>query len=100
MNCFPDTSFLYAAYREQSNSSRQDDWREKNPGTLHVSSLLLLEFRQSLRFQNRLFAQDRGKGFSPHETARMLRDLQSDLTHGVLEPVPVDWADGIGSRRS
>ena len=93
MILFPDTSFPYSLYRLQVHSPIAIAWREENSGPLPVSSLLLFEFRQSVRFQNRLFAQDRGKGFSPHETARMLRDLQSDLTHGVLEVVPVDWPD-------
>ena len=93
MNCFPDTSFLCASYREQTNSARVDAWIETQTEPLQVSNLLLLEFRQSVRFQNRLFSLDRSRGFSPSEGAKMLRDLQSDLTHGVLRVVPADWAD-------
>jgi len=36
---------------------------------------------------------DRTKGFSPAEGTRMLRDLQSDLSAGVLHVVNADWAD-------
>jgi predicted nucleic acid-binding protein len=93
MNCFPDTSFLCASYREQTNSARADAWTKAQDKPLPVSNLLLLEFRQSVRFQNRLFSLDRSRGFSPAEGAKMLRDLQSDLTHGVLRVVPADWAD-------
>ena len=93
MSCFPDTSFLCALYRLQVHSPVAIAWNERLDGPLQVSNLLLLEFRQSVRFQNRLFALDRSRGFSPAEGAKMLRDLQSDLTHGVLRVVPADWAD-------
>ena len=93
MNAYPDTSALCASYREQENSARADAWLRELPGPLPVSSLLLLEFRQSIRFQMRLFANDRGKGFSKTEGAAMLRALQSDLANGVLKMVAPDWAD-------
>jgi len=93
MNVFPDTSFLCAVYRTQDNSSRADAWMLTRSGPLPVSSLLLLEFRQSVRFQTRLFSLDRSKGYSSAEATRMLRDLQSDLSSGVLQVVAIDWAD-------
>jgi len=62
-------------------------------GSMRVSSLLLLEFRQSVRLQTRLHFQDRTKGFSSSEGAQMLRDLQTDIASGSLSSVPVDWAD-------
>ena len=90
---YPDTSFLCAMYREQDNSTRADAINDQLPDPLPVSSLLLLEFRQSIRFQCRLFQKDRSKGFSKTEGAAMLRALQSDLTHGILKMVAPDWAD-------
>jgi predicted nucleic acid-binding protein len=93
MNVYPDTSFLCAMYREQDNSGRADAFNDQLPGSLPVSSFLLLEFRQSARFQIRLFEKDRSKGFSKTEGAAMLRVLQSDLASGVLEMVAPDWAD-------
>lgn len=93
MTAYPDTSFLCAIYRTQVNSPRADAWMEARSGPLPVTSLLLLEFRQSVRFQSRLFSPDRTKGYAPAEGARMLRDLQSDLASGVLEVVAADWAD-------
>lgn len=93
MNCFPDTSFICSLYRLQVHSPVAIAWNERLEDPLPVSNLLLLEFRQSVRFQNRLFSLDRSRGFSPAEGARMLRDLQSDLTHGVLRVLPADWAD-------
>ncbi len=92
MNCFPDTSFLCSIYRTQIHSPRADQLLELI-GALPVSSLLVLEFRQSVRLQTRLFSLDRKKGFPSMEGARMLRDLQSDLVAGVLSMKAIDWAD-------
>lgn len=58
-----------------------------------VSDLLLLEFRHSIRYQSRLFKNDRSKGFSEREGRRMLDDLRSDLAEGVLVVAPVNWPD-------
>jgi predicted nucleic acid-binding protein len=89
---FPDTSFLCSVYRTQEHSAKADAFMEKRSGPLPVSSLLLLEFRQSLRLQVRLHAKDKTKGFTRHEASQMLHDLQSDLRTKVLEITPVDWA--------
>ncbi len=93
MKHFADTSFLYSVYREQIHSPKADAIMEGRIGPLPVSTLLLFEFRNSIRFQQKLFAQDRKKGFSKNETATMLRDLQSDLRSNALEVVAVDWPD-------
>jgi len=61
-------------------------------GALGVSSLLLLEFRQSVRLQIRLHLNDRTKGFPQKEGQQMLNDLQIDLNAGLLTTIPVDWA--------
>jgi predicted nucleic acid-binding protein len=61
-------------------------------GPLPVSSLLLLEFRQSLRLHVRLRSKDETKGFTREEASRMLGDLQSDLRTNVFEVTAVDWA--------
>lgn len=90
---FPDTSFICSLYRRQVHSQVAIAHMQAVNDPLPVSSLLLLEFRQSVRFHNRLFSLDRNKGFSPAEGTRMLRDLQSDLSAGVLQMMTVDWAD-------
>ncbi|MBL9156425.1 MAG: type II toxin-antitoxin system VapC family toxin [Verrucomicrobiales bacterium] len=92
MNCFPDTSFLCALYRTQVNSPRADQFMLQLNGALGVSSLLLLEFRQSVRLQIRLHQNDRHKGFSQREGLQMLNDLQTDLNSGLLTTIPVDWS--------
>jgi predicted nucleic acid-binding protein len=93
MEFFPDTSFLCSRYREQIFSPRVDAWMDAHPAPLPVSTFLLLEFRQSTRLQVRLFENDRTKGFGQREATAMLRDLQQDLSLGILEVRPVDWPD-------
>ena len=93
MNCFPDTSFLCALYRQQVNSPKAIAVMRAQTIPLGVSSLVLLEFRQSVRLQICLHTRDGTKGFSKTEGAGMLRDLQSDLARGVLQVVAVEWAD-------
>lgn len=93
MNVFLDTSFLCSLYRRQIHSPVAIEFMASMKGALPVSSLLVLEFRQSVRLQTRLFSLDRKKGFPPAEGTRMLRDLQSDLVAGVLSMKAIDWAD-------
>ena len=93
MSHFPDTSFLCSLYRTQLHSPLVDAYMETLGGPLRVSSFLLLEFRQSVRWHTRLHARDKTKGFAQAEGAQMLRDLQSDLSAKVLTVVPVDWAE-------
>ncbi|HZL13501.1 MAG TPA: type II toxin-antitoxin system VapC family toxin [Verrucomicrobiae bacterium] len=102
MIAYPDTSFLCALYRRQVNSSEAAAYFKMMPEALHVSSLLLFEFRQSLRFQVWLHAQSPLKGFSQMECDQALVDLQSDLESGVTKIIPVDWSDvhHIGERLS
>jgi predicted nucleic acid-binding protein len=92
MSCFPDTSFLCALYRTQVSSGRADEFMSGLNGTLGVSSLLLLEFRQSVRLQIWIHLNDRTKGFPQTEGRQMLADLQIDLNSGLLTPIPVDWS--------
>jgi predicted nucleic acid-binding protein len=103
MRCFPDTSFLCALYRTQVDSPRADQFMAGLSGALPVSSLLLLEFRQSVRLQIRLHLNDRSKGFAQTEGQQMLNDLQIDFNAGLLTTIPVDWsavhqrAEALGS---
>jgi predicted nucleic acid-binding protein len=93
MNVYPDTSFICSLYRKQHTSPQAVVYQMAMSEPLPVSSLLLLEFRQSVRFQARLFEKDRSRGFSKTEGAAMLRALQSDLADSILEMVAPDWAD-------
>ena len=93
MNTYPDTSFLYAIYRKQVNSPPAAAFFQKMPEPLTVSSLLLYEFRQSVRLQAYLYDQDNHKGFSWRLGAMLLKTLQADLAAGVLVVASVEWAD-------
>ena len=72
---FPDTSFLCSVYRTQEHSVRADAFMAQRTGPIPVSSLLLLEFRQSLRLQVRLHTKDKTKGFNKTEATQMLRRM-------------------------
>lgn len=61
-------------------------------GPIGVSSLLVLEFRQSLRLHVRLHAKDKTKGFPKPEAQQMQKNLTADLKAKVFKIVAVDWA--------
>jgi len=99
MKAYPDISFLCALYRLQANSTEAAAYFAAMPGSLEVTTLLLYEFRQAVRFQIRLHRHDPSKGYPRAEGNKMLADLKSDLigkrirsiTRATLE---VDAASG------
>jgi predicted nucleic acid-binding protein len=93
MNAFADTSFLFALYRQQENSLAADAFLEKAREPVHVSSLVLFEFRQSARFQVFRFSKDRTQGFSKREAQLMLAVLEENIASGGVAIVPVDWKE-------
>jgi predicted nucleic acid-binding protein len=93
MIAFPDTSFLCAIYRRQDNSPEAAAYFETMPEALHVSGLLLYEFRQSVRFQVWLHARDKGKGYPQADCDHALADLKTDLETGALVVANAEWPD-------
>lgn len=93
MIAYPDTSFLCALHRRQDNSPEAAAHFKTMPEALHVSSLLLFEFRQSLRFQVWLHAQNPQKGFSQMDCDAALGKLQLNLDLGATVIAPADWSD-------
>jgi predicted nucleic acid-binding protein len=93
MICYPDTSFLCALYRPQFNSIQASEYFQGMSEPLHVSSPLLFEFRQSMRFQAFLHSRDRSKGFTMKEASAALSQLDENIADGFLKTVPVDWTD-------
>lgn len=93
MNAFPDTSFLCALYRQQTNSKEAASHFAALPEALHVSALLLFEFRQSVRFQVFRQPQNPRVGFTRPEGLKALADLQSDLTSGAVVIAAVEWPE-------
>ena len=92
MTAYPDTSFLCALYRQQDNSRVAATHFRAMTEPLGVTSLLLYEFRQSLRLQVWLHTQNPRKGFPGAQCDKALADLQSDLHSGAVVIVPADWA--------
>ena len=93
MTAFPDTSFLFALYRAQDNSAAARKHYDAMTEPLTISGLLAFEFRQSMRFQAWLHAQDSKKGVPAREAEESLSDLDANLASGALEMATVDWAD-------
>jgi predicted nucleic acid-binding protein len=90
---FPDTSFLCALYVRQNNSAAAAAHFMAMPEALQVSSLMLYEFRQSVRFQVWLHERDKNKGYPQADCDSMLADLQTDLDTGAAVVVKADWPD-------
>jgi predicted nucleic acid-binding protein len=90
---YPDTSFLYALYREQDNSDRALAFRETMSEPLHITRLLLWEFRQSLRFQAFRNTNNRNVGYPLHEAEKMLADLWDDMRGGLVTSVEIDFTN-------
>ena len=93
MIAFPDTSFLCAMYVRQDNSLTATAHFQKMPEALHVSGLLLYEFRQSVRFQVWLHSRDKSRGYPQSVAEVALAKLQSNLDTGALVVVAADWPD-------
>jgi predicted nucleic acid-binding protein len=91
MKAYPDTSFLCALYRLQVNSPQAASYFSAMPGPLEVTTLLLYEFRQAVRFQIRLHRNDSSKGYPRAEGMKMLADLKTDLVSGDVLTIPGPW---------
>lgn len=102
MKAYPDTSFLYAVYRKQVNSPVAAAFFQTIAEPLPVSSLLLFEFRQSVRLQSYLHDKDKSRGFRARLGATVLKTVQADIAAGMLVVASVDWSDvhNIGERLS
>ena len=92
MTAFPDTSFLFALYRSQDNSAAARRHYEAMKEPVAVSGLLLYEFRQSMRFQVWLHAQNPTRGITAKGADQAIADLESNLASGALQILPVDAA--------
>lgn len=91
MKAYPDTSFLCALYRLQVNSPEAAAYFAAMPGPLEVTTLLLYEFRQAVRFQIRLHRHHPSKGYPRAEGTKMLANLKADLVSGDVVTIPAPW---------
>lgn len=93
MNAYPDTSFLCALYVPQSTSVGAVAHYQGMKEPLHVSALLLGEFRQSVRFQIYRHSRDSTQGYARKTGLEALSKLQSNLEEGALVVTSAEWAD-------
>ena len=91
MIAYPDTSFLCALYREQDNSERALAYRNAMSEPLHVTRLVLWEFRQSVRFQAFRHSKNRQLGYSLPEAERMIAKLTEHLKMSSVKMVNCDF---------
>jgi predicted nucleic acid-binding protein len=91
MISFGETSFLCALYRTQDNSGEADSFMAARSGPIAVTSLVLWEFRQSVRLQVYRFTQDRTQGFSTREAEGILASLAANLKAGAFTLKSADW---------
>lgn len=97
MIAYPDTSYLGALYVPQSTSEGAIKHYRKLTEPLHVSALLLGEFRQSVRFQIFRHRRDSTQGYSRHTGLKALAQLQANLEAGALVVMPAEWADVLAT---
>jgi predicted nucleic acid-binding protein len=90
---YPDTSFLCALYVAQAHSAAAITHYRQMKEPLHVSALLLGEFRQSVRFQIFRHRRDATQGYARKTGLAALAQLQENLDAGALIVVPADWAE-------
>lgn len=95
MKAYPDTSFLCALYVPQSTSVVAIACYQRLTGPLHVSALLLGEFRQSVRFQIFRHSRDLTQGYARKTGLEALAILQANLDAGALVVVPAEWSEVI-----
>ena len=93
MIAFPDTSFLCALYVQQDNSPAAAACFKAMPEELHISGLLLYEFRQSVRFQVWLHGRDKSKGYPQNVADATLANLQANMDTGAVVVAKADWPD-------
>lgn len=95
MIAYPDTSFLCALYVAQTHSAAAIAHYRQMKEPLHVSALLLGEFRQSVRFQIFRHGRDATQGYSRKTGLAALAQLQANIEAGALVIVPAEWAEVI-----
>lgn len=90
MIAYPDTSFLCALYRRQTNSERALAYLGSMPGPLPVTPLVLWEFRQSARFQAFRHSKNSQLGFPHHDAVRMIEKISEHTRDGVIQIITCD----------
>jgi PIN domain len=86
-----DTSFLCGIYVPQDHSTRADLWFAQHPKEVFVTSVVILEFQQSLRWQSWINQQDKTKGHHSQKTQEALNTFERNLNEGLITLIESDW---------
>ncbi len=90
---FADTSFLCSLLRNDEHTGAADACRQRYLEPLAVSDWVVLEFEHAARLQTFRFLHDRTQGYSRGETERLLTTLLENISNGIFQVHPVDWAE-------
>jgi predicted nucleic acid-binding protein len=93
VTAYPDTSFLCAFYLKQSNSPAAAAHAATMKEPLHVTAMLVYEFRQSLRFQVWRRAANPREGVALPDAQAALNQFETDLANGVAVLAPCNFHD-------
>jgi predicted nucleic acid-binding protein len=89
MVIYPDTSFLFSLYVTEETTRLAEEYTEKADVGLTFTPFHRLELRTALRL--RVFRDD----ITRDDLKRALRRSEEHLETGVLEHVPLAWADAL-----
>ena len=91
MIAYPDTSFLFSLYVRQIHSPRAATYVTAMQEPLHVTELLLYEFRQAVRFA--VYRAEHGSTdiVTRKDAATAFANLDADLAAGTLVSVAYNW---------
>lgn len=93
MSVFADTSIVCALTRLQDSTAHVYSLIAHFKEPIHLSALVIFEFRQSVRLQAFRFSRDRSQGFPKKIADEMLDQLDENIVNGVFVVPPVDWMD-------
>jgi predicted nucleic acid-binding protein len=93
VTAYPDTSFLFGFYVRQSNSGEAAAHAATMKEPLHVTALLVFEFRQALRFQVWRHSANPREGTALADVQTALNQFDADLASGSASLVPCNFAD-------
>lgn len=93
MSGYPDTSFICALYRTREGSEQAEAYVRGLPAPLRITSFLVYEFAQAVRFEIYRHRQDHTKGYSELAGMNMLARFEADIARGAIEIIAFDPAD-------
>lgn len=93
MTAYPDTSFLFAFYVNQSNSPGAAAYAATMKEPLHVTALLEYEFRQALRFQVWRHSATQREGMTLADAQAALNRFEADFTSGLAVRTSCNFQD-------